>query len=723
MHPGIRHFRPLRRLAFALAVMLAGWVSAAGAVRMTGDFAYVDAATSRAVGAPADGLWTSDRPDASGTGSLAVPVENTGRLFSLVLAGFPDGREVRVGLRTTDGKKELKLGVLSAPGPAWCQYTWDLPPEWRGRAVELFAEDYSAAGWIGVGFATNPAPLAAARWRALGAVLGAAGLTLLPFFAAFGLLLPRFGGDRALHVALALVAAGLFAALVFLAFYLARPLGFAFLAAGGAAVVAAVVRFGRDRAARRSAGPAGLAALGLIIAVTAITYLYGGVQSPAGVPSGRHDLSLPPDNQIPEFFAERIYRQEPLHPFLADWLTSDRPPLQSGFLLISRPFVSAEAGRLGAAMITQFGIYAGLVSLLAAAGIAGRPARLALVVTATSGFILLNTLYAWPKLLPAGYLLALTGLLYRIGRDGRRATGTEIFAIGACAALAMLGHGGSFFGLAALAVIALARGLAKDLRLVLGAGTVALLLYAPWMAYQKFVDPPGDRLLKYHLAGRMEVDPRGAGTVIAEAYRQTPAATILRNKLSNYRVLVGDFSELWPNTGVALRLAAGGAYRDAYWKFVNTAQGGGFFHLAQAMGFVLAGLPWLWLARRREPALAAAGRHFVAVAAASLVIWPLLMFGPESAIVHQGTYLTGTLLLAASALGLTVAPGRWFAGGVLALHLAVLFGLWIFVPEWHARELILRPAADSFWWIAFGAGVALVAAGLAFAGADREVTS
>jgi hypothetical protein len=43
----------------------------------------------------------------------------------------------------------------------------------------------------------------------------------------------------------------------------------------------------------------------------------------------------PPDNVIPLIFAERIYSRQPLRPFCCgNWLSSDRPPLQSGIYLL-----------------------------------------------------------------------------------------------------------------------------------------------------------------------------------------------------------------------------------------------------------------------------------------------------------------------------------------------------------------------------------------------------
>lgn len=696
--------------------MLSIWVClAAGALatepaRSTGSFRPLDDVIVRQIGAAPGTLWESGRTDPTATGALALHLPALGSDLRLLVAGYPDSRTLRLSLQTPDRQRELKLGVRSTPGPDWTLYRWSLPDAWRNQPLLLISEDDSPEQWIGVGLPDDWSPARRANWSALAAGLAAITLTALPFFTALALLQPRFGADTPLRVTLALVAAGVFALVVFFGFFFAPALGHGALAAGAVAAVYACWR-------RWRTGPVGwhffsvpLATLSLSVAIMAVTYLYGGAQSPGDVPAGRHDLNLPPDNRIPEFFAERIHQQMPLRPFLEDWLTSDRPPLQSGLLLQSRPFVSHTAGRIAASTTAQLAACAGLWVLLGALGLPRPMARLCLLACVGSGFFVVNVLFAWPKLLPAGFLLAMAGLLWRLGRENRPARPAEILAVGACAALAMLGHGGSFFGLVALGIVhLLAYDRWRDPRLLVGSALVAFLLYAPWLAYQRWVDPPGDRLLKYHLASRTAVDPRGAFTVISEAYRRTPGDQIIRNKLSNFGVLAGDFSDLLPNLGLSLREASLGEGRAAYWRLTNAVQGGAFFHLLQSLGILLLGLPGLWLARKINRAACDAGFYCVQVAIVSVVIWCLLMFGPEATVIHQGSYLTGLLLITACGIGLF--NWKWTAGRrvVLGLHLAMLAAIWILSPTWNPWQQVLRPAMDSFWLGVLLAGTASMA--------------
>jgi hypothetical protein len=83
-----------------------------------------------------------------------------------------------------------------------------------------------------------------------------------------------------------------------------------------------------------------------IVALTASTglftvglaFLYGGAGDPLTTFTNRF-MGLPSDNALQHLFADRLWRgDDPSTPLLSDWQGSDRPPLQSGLLLLVRPF-------------------------------------------------------------------------------------------------------------------------------------------------------------------------------------------------------------------------------------------------------------------------------------------------------------------------------------------------------------------------------------------------
>ncbi len=693
-------------LAWCAAVACNAAEAPQSPARVTGSFRASGDDSARQSGSMTGQIWDSNRPDNGGLGTLELALPAAPDTLEFNISGYHlNDPSLRLSLQSADRMRELKLGLRASPNDAWCLNRWKLPDDWRGKPVLLVAEDTSSELWLGVGLPVSRARARAADWDLARSSLGAVLFTLLPFFTTLILLQSRFGGDQPIHVTLALVTSGVFALAVFFGFYLSHTLGLVLVVVGLLAAAFAAHRFWQSRSPRRPRLIPLFASVSLVALIISTLFLYGGAESPEEVPAGRHDMSLPSDNQIPEMFAERIFSHQPLRPFVADWLTSDRPPLQTGFLLLSRPFVTGPGGRIAAAITCQLAVYAGLTVLFAALGVPRRAARLCLLACVTSGFFVVNTLFAWPKLLPAGYLLAAAGLLYRIAGQKRRVTGIEIVALGACAALAMLGHGGSFFGLLALGAVHLLRGGWRDHRLIAGSAAVALLLFAPWLAYQHWADPPGDRLIKFHLAGRPAIDPRGALTVIAEAYRQTPGSEIVRDKWSNVRVLVGDCTNLVPSLGRTSLEFFTGDWSRAWWRFSNAMQNGEFFHLVQSLGFLLVGLPFLWLARRQPQAAAV---WCLQVALVSVIAWCALMFGPEGTVIHQGTYLTGALLHVAAVLGLLLSGRLRLIRAVFGLQIAVWLGVWILSPCWDPWHEVLRPTWSPFWsviWLAAAASL------------------
>ena len=85
--------------------------------------------------------------------------------------------------------------------------------------------------------------------------------------------------------------------------------------------------------------PAALWALGSAF-VLFLGFVHGGTEQPLTTAMTRFSHPLPPDNEIPRFFADWYFHhgnQGPPPPF-GDWLSSDRPPLQVGYVLAQRPF-------------------------------------------------------------------------------------------------------------------------------------------------------------------------------------------------------------------------------------------------------------------------------------------------------------------------------------------------------------------------------------------------
>lgn len=510
-------------------------------------------------------------------------------------------------------------------------------------------------------------------------------LTALPGAAA-ALYAARRGVDRlAVLLAIGLVATGVVAIVSFWVYY-ADPLAgksFAWLALfGAAAAIAWSLAGGRiDPALLRGlAVPAALWALGSAF-VLFLGFGHGGVETPLATAGTRFSGELPSDADIPRFFAEWFYfngHEGPPPVYPGEWLSSDRPPLQIGFVLAQRPVAWDGNGlhyEVLGVVLQQLWIV-GLWALLLAARVGRVTRAVAATVVLSSGLVLVNGFYVWPKLLPAAFLLAaaalvLTPLWERTRSDPRLAA-----LLAALLALALLGHGSSVFGAIGLGAVAIFRGLPslRWLGIAVAAGAV---LMVPWLAYQSYGDPPGNRLQKWMLAGEVEVDERSTPEAIVDAYSAEGFGGAIHNKGQNLVTIAGG-GPAFETAEEGVEAAREGELDDA----VSRVRAVAFFYLLPSLGALLLA-PLLMAARRRSrvrgPAADSDWRFALvcfAFVAVSCLAWALLLFGnePSRAVLHVSSYAMPLLAIAGAVAGLrAVAPrfALWYLGAAGALGLAL----------------------------------------------------
>ena len=374
--------------------------------------------------------------------------------------------------------------------------------------------------------------------------------------------------------------------------------------------------------------------------------------------------------------ADRLWHGESPRHLWGDWLSSDRPPLQSGWLLLTWPVMHALGFDFDTAASTG-GVGFQLLWVLAAWSLArhlGATPRQAVGIvaaTAFTGVLLEYSVFVWPKLAAAALVVAAYLLWFDAPGEGGL---TRFAAGGCCAALGWLAHGGVAFSLLGLVPLALADRRPARWRawLVAIAGFVAFA--APWSVYQRVYEPPGNRLLKWHLAGVTDIDSRGIGAAMVDSYRRAGFSTALQNKWQNLRMQLGtDWSPLLHVNSLAgpSDLRAGETtYMVRAWAW-------------WACAWLV---PLVWLARRGSapPALPwAAHRATLAWFGAGIAVWLILMFTPNSASIHQGTLCT-QLLSSGLLASWTLHFNRWFFAS-----LATVQALWFAVawaPPSHAVE-------------------------------------
>lgn len=427
---------------------------------------------------------------------------------------------------------------------------------------------------------------------------------------------------------------------------------------------------------RQLAVPLGLWALGSLFLVF-LGFLHGGTDAPLSTAATRFIGPLPADNDIPAFFAEWFYSHghdstPPVFP--GEWLSSDRPPLQVGYALAQYPFGWDEDKlnyQVLAVVLQQLWIV-GLWALLLAARVGRVTRALTMVTVLVSGLAIVNGFYVWPKMLPAALLLAAAALVLTPLWDELRRSLWGAGLVAALCALAMLAHGGSVFGIIPLVGVAAFRGL-PSWRWIGVAALVGFALMAPWSAYQKYADPPGNRLVKWTLAGVVEIDDRGVSEAIVDAYGDAGLEGTLHNKGQNFVTMFGG----GPMVETVESALDSGEAAD----MIGAGKTIVFFNLFPSLGLLLLAPFAMFFARRRGPP--AAEWRFALVCFATLALgalaWGLLVFGSEAlrTVQHVGSYLLPVLGMAGAVAGLRASFPRFAVGWVGCW---ILISLVLYVP-------------------------------------------
>lgn len=516
-------------------------------------------------------------------------------------------------------------------------------------------------------------------------------LTALPGVAAMLFLATR--GERRIPILLAvMLAASAGAAMIgFWAYYWDHSVGqtWSFLVLFGSVLACGWLLYdgGIPRPLLRQLGsPLALWALGSVFLVF-LGFLHGAVDHPLQVSGSRFSGVMPTDNDIPLFFAEWFYahgHNGTPPEFAGQWLASDRPPLQMAYVVTQQPFhfgLGELSYQVLGVCLQQLWII-GLWALLAALRVGRVTKALAMLTVLLSDLALVNGFFVWPKMLPAALLLAAAALLLTPLWEEMRAKLWAAALIAALCGLAMMGHGSSVFGILALAVVAAFRGF-PGWRWIGIAALAFVIAIAPWSAYQRYGDPPGNRLTKWYLSGDNEVDQKSVTQAIIDGYSEAGVGGVLHEKGQNFVAIFGG-GAMAANIKASVEAVELGSFELT----VRPLRSILFFNLVPSLGLLLLGPVAMaigWRRRGRRPEEWKAAATLLIAFGAGTLLWALIMFGGPNAqtVIHQGSYLIPALGLVGCAIGLRAV---WPRFACWWLVLSMLLMLVIFVPSFEPIE-------------------------------------
>lgn len=360
-------------------------------------------------------------------------------------------------------------------------------------------------------------------------------------------------------------------------------------------------------------------------------FLYNGWEIPTDTAQARYlHASFPHDNILPYLFSERLFLNQPISPFFNDWLSSDRPPLQTALVLLTRIFAfDPELQYQLTSVILQCWLIPCIYILLRAINITRHISYvISLSMIFTASFIL-NSFYTWPKLLPASFMMLNFALLFfpqRLIRSQNQLTRSLL--LGVTTTLPILAHGGSIFGIAPMYLVALFLGKLPSFR-YWGWITLPFVIgMAPWIFYQKIIDPPGNHLLLWHLAGYHGDSETGFFRLLFSQYQNLGFDAWLSNKTENLKVLKGNwrmsFMHIYPlqvlNNFELLRSG----------MFANL-----LISIFPQLGLLLLA-PYALIQRGHRLSKKLPSMFLVLLS--GLLLWVLMMFDPGRTILHQGSY-------------------------------------------------------------------------------------
>jgi hypothetical protein len=616
-------------------------------------------------------------------GSWCGGDENTG---TLTLGPFPAPERLRFGIGGYPARTALYVEHMASRarlrlnhadvGERWRIADFPVPVAWHGQPISLIAVDEARGpgGWLALTEPVlgGPGASGAARWTAF-AAWTINGLLLGVLWLAAARELTRRDWVTAPWIPLAAAAVVAAAGYVVFWAYLFHP------SFGRVATFATLLAGGVLLARRRQPGetppaaPYEVARLALIVGgfYLALLHIFPTPLDFYELAANRFRNALPADNALPQVIAERLLHGESLKFPLGDWLSSDRPPLQSGWILLTAPVLAAlgiaPATASGtSAMWFQFMWLAAAHGLFRTLGLSRRRTAAWIAVLSLSGFFLQNTLFTWPKLGAGALACGTFGLWVLTPTAQRGARETVLGAV--LAALAWLAHGGVAFSFLILAPWIAWQCVRGRSRHWAPAALAFALLVAPWTAYQKFYDPPGNRLLKWHLGGQVAIDARGTWQTIRENYAASSRVGIWHNKRSNFQALKAtEWSVLLPFTKMN----------------IEDRRSAEFFHLGPMLTwwvFGVALLPGAWLAlARRGDGDELKRRHLALLLWTSLTVpvWCLLLFAYYSTLVHHGSYAMVLSLFVLLSVAFEWAGPRWLVALVAALQGGMLAVTWV----------------------------------------------
>lgn len=262
------------------------------------------------------------------------------------------------------------------------------------------------------------------------------------------------------------------------------------------------------------------------------------------------------DNLLPVFSMKAFLNLENLNGLFGSWFISDRPPLFTGGVLgAALIWEGARQLGIGDCGIPPIFAYGTLLNLLwlfpfvvwrRHFGLRRSECQLAILALMSTGFVIFNSIYTWPKLMTVAFAFPSFVLIRQIRFSEIVQKGVLVTSI-VCGVLSLLTHGGAVFYFIALTLLCLfhLKMIVKGMRSVLLGLFVGFLTYLPWLIWQNNVIKPRGALVKFALAGTFGWESSlTTWEVVSSAYSKLSITEWIDKKMLGILNWIGYFQEI-----------------------------------------------------------------------------------------------------------------------------------------------------------------------------------
>jgi len=386
-----------------------------------------------------------------------------------------------------------------------------------------------------------------------------------------------------------------------------------------------------------------IAIMGIVNIAFGLLRLWQGADNTYFQDSSFRFADLAVDNALPAIAANSISRGTLPDPLVPGWQLSDRPPLQTGFLIITsfNRQVSWNYYFIFS-LLAQSLIFWAIFYWVRSRKYSNSTQLFSLVILGFTSFVAQNIIFPWPKLFGAAFLIVALSIYLQ-----KKEYNSDTYTAPLLLSASTLCHSSHFFVVVPILFYSLLNSNA-GLKRKLIAFSIFLVSQLPWLLFQKVVLPPGDRLIKLHFAGIKEENNRPFLELFIQKYSELSPGEWIHSRISNF--LRSIIPYLDPDN--PFKFGEQGTFKEGSHRLLGTPLALNSFDsrlwtiteltvLSSTLVYMAIWIIWVKFRENDKQSLMppekSTDKPLIWLLSAAYMLWITLMFDPNSTVLWQFT--------------------------------------------------------------------------------------